>query len=498
MRRAPDGSYFLTTEVGQEELIKKMDRNYERVPGELRWMPRHTKNEILGLSAKYVGKTCHIVGKGPSLDKLAWLPDGPVIAINEALHKVESIRSNDVYGMIQDIGVNVQPKFATLLLNLNVKGWYDFWDQKYCFKPSELGYNDLPTPISAVMAIKAAELMGCSGICMYAFDGCLNGSLEYAKTIGHQVSGDASRFLKHRETIEKCTRLPVRWMPIKSKPEVTVRGMYGLGDNLYQRGYIRELAKTNKVYLETPWPQFYYDLGITCVSTGTGLRTQKKNELINEFGVSPCWTPRQEIKYTLNGLRVKSVLESMKSEICPLVPKPSWITKSYEFVPEGTDFIIIKPPTIRQEWNNTARNPKVGYLETLAKRSGFKILSIGDLCNEETLSDPDFEVDFKYHKGEIKPEVIAALVTRAKYAISPVGFLLPLALVLNTPLFCIFGGHVPPDRYVPSGSAKICCAAPDPFCACYELSHSCNKDIPNLVQLFDDWRGQWISNSAKE
>ena len=37
-----------------------------------------------------------------------------------------------------------------------------------------------------------------------------------------------------------------------------VRGMKGLGDNIYQRAFVKRLP--GPVYLETPWPELYEDL----------------------------------------------------------------------------------------------------------------------------------------------------------------------------------------------------------------------------------------------
>ena len=38
-------------------------------------------------------------------------------------------------------------------------------------------------------------------------------------------------------------------------------GMHGLGDNIYQRGYVKALAeRAGIVWLWTPWPQLYADL----------------------------------------------------------------------------------------------------------------------------------------------------------------------------------------------------------------------------------------------
>ncbi|MGV2896737.1 hypothetical protein ACNPPY_13175, partial [Achromobacter sp. AGC78] len=55
-----------------------------------------------------------------------------------------------------------------------------------------------------------------------------------------------------------------------------VRGMKGLGDNIYKRAFVKKLQ--GPVYLETPWPELYEDLpDVKFVRSETPLRTQSKN-----------------------------------------------------------------------------------------------------------------------------------------------------------------------------------------------------------------------------
>lgn len=55
-----------------------------------------------------------------------------------------------------------------------------------------------------------------------------------------------------------------------------IRGMMGLGDNIYARAFIRQYPGA---YLETPWPQLYSDIDVKCVRPTTQLRTQSKNAM---------------------------------------------------------------------------------------------------------------------------------------------------------------------------------------------------------------------------
>ena len=59
---------------------------------------------------------------------------------------------------------------------------------------------------------------------------------------------------------------------------IAIRGMQGLGDNVYQRAFIKSLVKSKEVLLETPWPEIYEDLpNIKFIKPQTKLRTQKKS-----------------------------------------------------------------------------------------------------------------------------------------------------------------------------------------------------------------------------
>ena len=59
---------------------------------------------------------------------------------------------------------------------------------------------------------------------------------------------------------------------------IAIRGMAGLGDNIFQRAFIKSLVKSQEVLLETPWPELYQDLpNIKFIKPNTRLRTQAKN-----------------------------------------------------------------------------------------------------------------------------------------------------------------------------------------------------------------------------
>ena len=55
-----------------------------------------------------------------------------------------------------------------------------------------------------------------------------------------------------------------------------IDGMLGMGDNIYQRAFVRQLPAGT--FIKTPWPELYEDLPVLPVRSNTTLRTQRKNE----------------------------------------------------------------------------------------------------------------------------------------------------------------------------------------------------------------------------
>ena len=55
-----------------------------------------------------------------------------------------------------------------------------------------------------------------------------------------------------------------------------IEGMLGLGDNIYQRAFVKQLPAGT--YIRTAWPELYEDLPVLPVRSFTTLRTQRKNE----------------------------------------------------------------------------------------------------------------------------------------------------------------------------------------------------------------------------
>lgn len=60
------------------------------------------------------------------------------------------------------------------------------------------------------------------------------------------------------------------------KRNIYIRGMYGTGDSIYQRAFVRQFPGA---YIRTPRPELYADLDVKFVKSNTLLRTQRKTKI---------------------------------------------------------------------------------------------------------------------------------------------------------------------------------------------------------------------------
>lgn len=269
-----------------------------------------------------------------------------------------------------------------------------------------------------------------------------------------------------------------------------VRTMKGLGDTLYQRPFIREMAKTEDLYVETPWPEYFDDLPVRFIHDDTRLRTQRKNVARQvEERFYPIPTGHAELRfrygrqhlatYTIMGYfqRLTGVVPGVMD--CP--PLPDW-------PPSGDKPIaVVRPVTVRKEWRNEARNCDADYVRRASvwlRGAGYCVVSIADLDDsEEWAVDPLPEADITMHAGELSPLGLLYLLTAASVAVGSIGMLLPVCISTRTPMLCIAGGSGAVNNYatlVPDYVDWVTWAQPDPFCRCTELIHDCNRHIPDF------------------
>lgn len=284
---------------------------------------------------------------------------------------------------------------------------------------------------------------------------------------------------------------------------IYIKGMHGLGDNIYQRGFIKEIK--TEVYLETPWPQIYQGLDhVKFIKPDTKLRTQSKNldkadSTFTWLDAKPSdyetYRPRKKIHYG-NPRRALGIYREM-SECFGFRASgfdlPDFRSE-FPWIQELGEFALIRPVTERKEWFNKARNPKSEYIAQSAqilKDSGIKIISIADIkANEEWFVKPVSYSDIQYHKGELNVKELLALVQSAKYTIGGVGWIVPASLCYNNKAWIVLGGHGyynSPEFIMFKQPNQVTFAKPDNFCRCRDMKHDCSKEISNYEDQFTEW-----------
>jgi SAM-dependent methyltransferase len=217
LRRHPDGSVWLARPDKRVE--KYMDQHYLRVGRDRRWhYPIKEPESVVSLKGKFKGKPAYIVGKGPTLDNITeadFEDDCPILVLNEAVHKIETLEVANIYLLQQDTGINCRPTRSRMLLHFYIKHLYPEMTERYIFTDTDFGRAR--HSLTVLVAIAAAKYMGCSEIRLWAFDAAVSGNTNYAKCIGHDPgrtsSGGQERFLTHRQRIEEeCQPLPFTFL----------------------------------------------------------------------------------------------------------------------------------------------------------------------------------------------------------------------------------------------------------------------------------------------
>lgn len=128
---------------------------------------------IQELEDRHKGETAYIVGKGVSLLSLTknHFGPGPVIAMNQAIVKIEELGlSSPIYSSQKD-GPVVKPKVATLLLsNPRSKDAWPGYKSRYVYTmEADFGLEDIAPSIMA--CVKIVKLMGVTKVIVLACDG---------------------------------------------------------------------------------------------------------------------------------------------------------------------------------------------------------------------------------------------------------------------------------------------------------------------------------------
>lgn len=271
-----------------------------------------------------------------------------------------------------------------------------------------------------------------------------------------------------------------------------VRGMRGLGDNIYQRAFVKPLQEQRTVYLDTPWPQLYSDLpNVRFINPQTQLRTQRKN--MARFG---GWSqpPRgvQELRIAYGS---EGILNGMRG--CFRIQHGEFDLPDFGASPFQQPYVVVRPVTIRSEWVAETRNPLPEYVSQAAAHAaalGYRVISVADLADGHEWAVGLPPAHDRFHAGELTIEQLISLVRGAAALIGPTGWIVPAAIAAHVPAWIICGGQGgfnSPENICPPGT-QVSFAVPDNFCKCKLKTHNCDKRITGHESKFAQWAVRYL------
>ena len=284
------------------------------------------------------------------------------------------------------------------------------------------------------------------------------------------------------------------------KLPVLIRGMWGLGDNIFSRPFVRAAAEQYEVQLETPWPELYADLDIKFVRGTRKLRTQQKNMARQPDDRWSRPSIVREIKINYSELATSSIIRALERR---------WLALKVKFDPALFDLpdmgpspvtsdqpiAVIRPVTVRSEWRNEARNPRPEYLAALAAElmATHTVVAVADLVPGQEWVVGELPPAHHYFLfGELAVRELLALVRDADLMLGGVGWIVPAGLALKVKTFVVLGGHgghnAPAKITDPRlDLSRIGFATPERFCQCSNMLHACNKIIADPLGQFHRW-----------
>lgn len=279
----------------------------------------------------------------------------------------------------------------------------------------------------------------------------------------------------------------------------------GIGDTLSQRHFVKRIAEVKEdTHVFTPWPQLFHDIpNLKFWFSDTTLRAQEDNilKIPKSFWAKvhrktqPDLTIGYDDRHLATGMTMaesfaRKIKETAKIDIqdysLDLPLKPEWIEAADKII-NGRPVCIVRGPTVRREWQAPSRNPKLGLMTKIVKHIPKDFIKIGVSYNFKHFEKAveNIPVDESYESGQLPIEVVAALMHRAKFTVTSVGFATLMGIAVKAKTLTVFGGHVAAchiyDKRMDLTNQLY--IQPEPPCDCFNLTHDCNKEISLEVAL---------------
>lgn len=286
---------------------------------------------------------------------------------------------------------------------------------------------------------------------------------------------------------------------------VVVRGMRGLGDNIYQRPFVKALvARGDAVYLQTPWPELYEDIaGVRFLRDQTPLRTQARNlerQPAGRWSAPPARAREIRVAYGAASFRRGSITDAMR-QCFGVEPAAFDLPPARAPRLHGSGIAVARPVTERGEWRNPARNTLPEHVNRIAGflMRDYCVISVADLQEgAEWLVGDEPPAHQQFHRGELGVLELLGLIASAAVVVGGVGWIVPAAIAAQVPLFCILGGqggHNAPEKITDANLMRLDrarFAEPDRFCRCESMRHDCDKVNSRLLEQWAAFRRECI------
>ena len=305
------------------------------------------------------------------------------------------------------------------------------------------------------------------------------------------------------EVLPGLTASPLQWKPpVPADPVVrkkltpaSVEGFQGLGDTIYMRPCIKKLLEQHSVvYLDTPWPQLFWDMPnvLPVRPRNLALRTQAANARVQNSTTwrwRPSGLPTYKFGYTVEDMRGGyTPLTAMMKCLSVSDPVDFSMAVNPEWAPTWLASVrrplgVIHPATVRKEWENPSRCPSQSHLQAIIDaHPEVTWVSVAWLAEgQEWLSGPPLHgVQYEFNRGELPMEQVLAVLAAADVAVAGPCFMLPAAAAVGTHMLCVFGGSIHANALIDRRMGPyVTPITPMPFCNCWRHNHDCNKAIPH-------------------
>lgn len=290
--------------------------------------------------------------------------------------------------------------------------------------------------------------------------------------------------------------------------KLVVESFYGFGDTIFIRPLLIAQAQTKDVYVQTPYPELFLNTPVKPVRPGNFMYDFANRAMDTAEGYFEKPTDAKFLRptYSVEDLKnyrtvSKSFSRGLDFQVYDtrLEPTDKQIILGKELVQTDKPILIVKIPSYRHDWLCESRTPRTAYMiecMKIAKENGMYIVSLQDYTLGDRLGEPELEKEWlplcdKTLHGRLSVDQLIGLFSIADSVLTYPNFLLPLAIYLDKPVFCLYGGSVHPQVIIDPriNPYHYYYLAPDPFCHCVESHHDCNKDIPieKIKNKFEDF-----------